>query len=76
MNDRRPFAVIILPSLACDSGLSGQDKKAANLAAATPNLVLIVHQKIQKIRKALRPSRTNELEQPKSKSWALSRNGW
>lgn len=35
-------------------GISGQDKKAANLAAAPPNLVLIVHQEIQNGRASAR----------------------
>lgn len=46
MNAFRPFAATLFFSLACVSISSGQDMKAANLAAAPPNLVLLVHQEI------------------------------
>jgi len=41
----RPFAAILL-SVVCSSILSGQDVKAANPAAAPPNVLLLVHQEI------------------------------
>lgn len=47
MNSIRPFAAIIFLSLVGASILSAQDKKAANPAAAPPNLVLLVRQEIQ-----------------------------
>jgi hypothetical protein len=41
----RPFGAILL-SLVCASILSAQDAKAANPAAAPPNVLLLVHQEI------------------------------
>jgi hypothetical protein len=48
----RPLGAILL-SLACASILSGQDAKAANPAAAPPNILLLVHQEIM-------PGRAND----------------